>query len=272
MPRRALTCLALALASACLAWADADVARPSKAGPAAFAEGKKLVDEGKDARPAFRRAMHAFQQHGPDLQRTAWAQNSGNAAFLADDLPRAILAFRYGLSQDRHHAVLRENLAYARSQVRYITNGQRGRPEPEHWHVWLPRLRATWYVSVGAISYCLAWLALTCLWFRRSLWLAFMTGAGFALASGTAYGCYWIHRQHQRDVDFPPAIIQLDDVPLRTGNGHNYPRHADLPTLSPGMEARRLVIRGDWWQIQFASGEIGWVPARAALSWEDLRR
>jgi hypothetical protein len=241
-------------------------------GFAAFAEGKKLIADGKDARPAFQLALRSFEKRDVDgLEKTALAQNLGNAAFLAGDLPRAILAYRYGLFCDRHHALLRDHLAYARSQVRYAAGNDHGRPESDRWPAWLPRLAATWYIVTGLISYCLIWVALVGCVLRPTLWRAVAAVAGCAAACGALYGCYLLRVQAINDLDFPPVIVRFDDVPLRTGNGPSYPLHAELPRLARGMEARRLGKRGAWLQIQFAIGEIGWIEERNALSWEDLR-
>jgi len=270
MSRRAVILLLVALGSVGLVGAGADV-RPFQDGWAAFEEGKKLVAEGKDARPAFQRALQAFAERAEQLDGTALAQNLGNAAFLADDLPRALLAFRYGLSFDRHHALLRANLAYARSQVRYPLNSPRGRAEPDPWPVWLPRLGAGWCVGVATIGYCLAWAALTGCVLKRQTRLAVLTAACFALAAAAGYGCYLLRWQAEQDFDFSPVVVRHEDVPLRTGNGLSYPRHPELPTLARGMEARCLHVRGAWLQIQFASGETGWIQDRDALGWKNLR-
>jgi hypothetical protein len=61
------------------------------------------------------------------------------------------------------------------------------------------------------------------------------------------------------------VVIREDKPPFRKGNGRSYPAHADLPVLSRGMEARRIHERGGWLQIQFASGEVGWVEKSAVL-------
>jgi hypothetical protein len=270
MSRRTVICLLFALVGTGFAVAGADIV-PVQDGRAAFDEGKKLVADGQDARPAFQRALQAFAESNDRLSGTALAQDLGNAAFLADDLPRAILAFRYGLSFDRHHALLRTNLAYARSQVRYAPNGQHGRPEPDPWPLWLARLGAGWYVGGATTCYCLAWVALSGFALRPKRELAALTAGCLALAAGAGYGCYLLRLQADRDRDFAPVIICRDDVPLRTGNGPSYPRHEELPTLARGMEARRLGARGSWLQIQFATGEIGWIQDRDALIWNDLR-
>src|SRR5262245_38589862 len=176
------------LAGVFLAAADFAAAQD---GFAAFAEGKKLITDGKDARGAFQEALRSFEKRDVDsLEKTALAQNLGNAAFLAGDLPRAILAFRCGLFFDRHHSLLRENLAYARSQVRYSAGNERGRPAADIWPVWLPRLGATWYIAIGMISYCLAWLALAWCALRPKLSRAAVVTACWAAACSALYGCY----------------------------------------------------------------------------------
>jgi hypothetical protein len=271
MSLRAVITLLAPLASLSLTFVGAGFVA-AQDGFAAFAEGKKLIVDGKDARPAFRQALRSFEQRDVDgLERAALAQNLGNAAFLAGDLPRSILAFRYGLFFDRHHSLLRDNLAYARSQVRYPAGNEHGRAATDIWPSWLPRLEATWYVTTGMIFYCLTWLALVCWVLQPKLWRAVVAAACFAMACAALYGCYLLRVQAINDLDFPPVIVRFDDVPLRTGNGPSYPLHAELPRLARGMEARRLGKRGAWLQIQFATGEIGWIEERNALSWEDLR-
>src|SRR5262245_44775673 len=220
------------LAGVFLAAADFAAAQD---GFAAFAEGKKLITDGKDARAAFQEALRSFEKRDVDgLEKTALAQNLGNAAFLAGDLPRAILAFRYGLFFDRHHSLLRDNLAYARSQVRYAAGTDHGRPETDRWPAWLPRLAATWYILLGMIAYGLAWVALVGCALRPKLWRVAAVAATCALTCGAFYGCYLLRVQASNDLDFLPVIVRLDDVPLRMGNGPSYPLHAELPRLSRG--------------------------------------
>ncbi|HZP02585.1 MAG TPA: hypothetical protein VFD30_20050, partial [Terriglobia bacterium] len=63
----------------------------------------------------------------------------------------------------------------------------------------------------------------------------------------------------------PLVVIVKDKVPFQRGNGPSYSAHPDLPILNQGMEAQCLHQRGDWLQIQFATGEIGWVPRDQVL-------
>ncbi|MCI0681259.1 MAG: hypothetical protein L0Y71_04075 [Gemmataceae bacterium] len=261
---RTLTALFPAVLSALTALAAsparAEEGDPSAhaAGVAAFAEGKRLLAAGKDARAAFQRSFDRFSA-ATDSARLSAAdgQNIGNAAFLAGDLPSAIAAFRAGLILDRHQPVLRANLAYARAQVQYPP-GQHGRPEADPWPAWLPRWQVDTLVRIGGGAYAVAWLASTVWLLRRRNWLAWLALAGFAVAACAGYG-WWLHwRQSQIDRDFPPVVIR-NDTSLWTGNGPSYPRHLELPQLRRGMEARRLTERGGWLLIQFASGETGWI-------------
>src|SRR5947209_15725576 len=62
--------------------------------------------------------------------------NLGNAHFLADQLPEAILAYHQGLCLDPNDTGLRDNRDYARARVHYAF-GDRGRPEEDSWPPWL---------------------------------------------------------------------------------------------------------------------------------------
>ncbi len=260
MSRRALTVLLLAaVVGAARLRADEGRSQAKEAAIAAFAEGKRLLAAGKDARPEFQRAMECFYEgQGEWITAPETGLNLGNAAFLAGELPYAIVAFRVGLMLDPHHPQLRANLAYARTQVTYPP-GLRGRPPADFWPSWLPRWHTGALLGTAVFLYSVAWLAVIGWWFRRKSWLAFVALLGLGLAACLGYG-WWLHfQQWQTDCEFPPVLIHSDQTPLLTGNGPSYPRHSDLPILRLGMEARRLAARGGWLQIQFASGETGWI-------------
>ena len=65
-----------------------------------------------------------------------------------------------------------------------------------------------------------------------------------------------------------PVVVVARPTELRTGNGPDYPPRLDAP-LPRGCEARRLFVRGDWWQVELGGGVVGWVPRAAVLSVED---
>src|SRR5947209_8428757 len=78
--------------------------------------------------------------------------NLGNAYFLADQLPEAILAFQRGLRLDPDDADVRANLDYARARVQY-SFGQRGRPEEDAWPLWLYRPAPLQVLAVAMFCY-----------------------------------------------------------------------------------------------------------------------
>jgi hypothetical protein len=266
MPGRTLSAGLVCIATVSVAYVGDFSALPPQA-VAAFAEGKQLLAAGKDARHAFAQAAQllgdstdlVFDSPGPCL-------NYGNASYLAGDLPNAVAGFRGGLMQDPHHRLLREHLAYARLQIQYPPEG-RGRPEPEFWPDWLPRLHSGTWLSLAVVGYVLGWVAGAAWWCRRRPALALAALGFFAVACVASYGWNLLDRDDQRNRDVPLVVIAEEQVPLRTGNGASYPLHSELPRLRPGMEARLLAARGDWLQIRFASGEVGWVERSAVQAW-----
>jgi hypothetical protein len=198
---------------------------------------------------------------------TAKYYNLGNAQFLAGQLPEALLAYRRGLRLNPNDAGLAENLDYARNRVQYPF-GQRGRPEEDCWPAWLHKPAAFQVLVAALILYGLAWVLAT-RWYmtrRPALWKR----AGLAFVLAAAGGGYWLYLENENNSQdqHPLVVIRQDKLPLRKGNGPSYPVNPDLPFLSRGMEARRLHERGGWLQIQFASGEIGWVEKAAVLGEE----
>jgi hypothetical protein len=61
--------------------------------------------------------------------------------------------------------------------------------------------------------------------------------------------------RESRDTSNPPIVVK-SETELRTGNGIEYPSKLTVPR---GVEAREIARRGDWVQIEFASGRTGWV-------------
>jgi len=255
---RALAALSL------LAVAGADGAALAQEARTHFAEGWRLTDDGRDGRPAFARAAVALQAesaaHGAAPEH--WL-NLGNAAYLADDLPRALAAFQRGLALAPQHPRLREHLGYARGQVNLPKN-RRGAPEPDPWPAWLPRWSpACWFVTLTALHTFGCALAAVG-WVRRARgwWLAALVawcGAGLA-----AYALLIVHQERALDGALPLVVVRADTT-LHTGNGASYPRQSELPLLVAGMEARLRTERGGWVQVQFATGEIGWINAAQVL-------
>jgi tetratricopeptide (TPR) repeat protein len=232
---------------------------------AAFRAGAQFVAKAPDkARKEFARSADLYDQ----LRQAGSAnadlfRNQGNAYLLADDLPHAILAYRRGLRLAPHDLALRQNLSYAREEVRFSPPGTLGRPPIDHRPPWLLRL-PEWMVYLPFLFYLLSWLAAVRWWMvRRSGWLT--AGVGCLLAAlllGAAVG--YEEWAEGRETAEPLVVIARDGVHLSRGNWSAPPPRYETP-LNRGVEARLLFERDHWYQIELAGGEVGWVPAPAVL-------
>jgi hypothetical protein len=232
---------------------------------AAFQEGVGLRGDARKARPAFRKAVGLYEElhrrgvANPDLFRA-----EGNAYLLADDLPRALLAYRRGLRLAPADRGLRARLQYAREQVAYADSTGFGRTPAENRPPWLPHALPHVRLLVAFCLYTLAWVTLV-RWLMsrhsRALWTAGVAFLAAALLTASLAVDGW---ENRRESEHPPVVIAADGVLLRRGNGLAYPPCSQTP-LNRGVEARLLFARGDWLQIELAGGEVGWVPRASAL-------
>jgi tetratricopeptide (TPR) repeat protein len=232
---------------------------------AAFQEGVRLRVHPQEARRFFRQAADGYEElRRRGIHNAALDRNLGNAALLAGDLPRAILAYRRGLrlSPDDHE--LRTSLAHARSEVVYPEPGNLGRPPVDHWPPWLPRATAVRLLALAVVFYALVWLAFTRWLMTQRGWLLAAGGLGLALVAVLAFLLMGEVRQARFEADHPLVVIARDKVVLRKGNGDAYPPRYDTP-LNRGVEARLIFARNDWLQIELSAGEVGWVPRNAVL-------
>jgi hypothetical protein len=256
--------LAVALGALALpALSGAVCAQETRPGYADFQEGRRQTDAAGDGRAAFRRALKAFLNEAEKQPESPERYlNLGNAALLADDLPRSIWAFHKGLALAPQHARLREHLQYARAQVTRPPGG--GESEDDPWPWWLPRWRSAVWLAMLLTGYALACASLT-IWRvqRRGGWLIFaclaLVSAGIA---AFAWHAGWSERQRDRHT---PVVVVVRETGLYTGNGPSYPRHPELPVCAPGLEARRLRERGGWLQVRSPAGDVGWLRGADVL-------
>jgi hypothetical protein len=230
-----------------------------------FRAGLALQDDPEKARSCFLESAEfykALRQHRAD--NAALNRNIGNAYLLGGDLPRAILAYRRGVSHAPSDRRLQECLAFARSQVAYATSDAIGHAPSESRPPWLPRLATSWYITLALSAYSVGWLAAARWWMLRhgqALTVALMS---FTAAAVLIAGLVAEELRDRDLVERPVVVIAEDGVLLRSGNGLRYPPRFETP-LNRGVEARLLFTRGDWLQIELGGGEVGWVPSEYAL-------
>jgi hypothetical protein len=129
----------------------------------------------------------------------------------------------------------------------------------------MPRPSPDFFLESALAIYALAWLAVACWLILRRTWVAIVAVALFliALLPATGWGFLDYQIAHQRQN--PVAVVAVNGVTFRRGNGPAYPPHPHLPLVNRGMEARLLHERGGWLQVQFPSGDIGWLPRAAVI-------
>jgi hypothetical protein len=232
-----------------------------------FREGLKESPHAKDK---LRRAASRYYILAGRFDDAELHLNAGNAYLLADDLPSAIWAYRRGLQRYPLNGELWANLELARDQVAYPGGNMRERPPGDDWPPMVPRPNPGAVLYSALALYLFGWIAVTA-WLmtrRRPLGMTAVCLFTGALLMAGLWG--WLQYHIAEDIREPLVVVVRNGVALRRGNGPLYPRHPDLPQVNRGMEARLLGERGEWFQVRFPGGEVGWLPADAVYTYSNV--
>jgi hypothetical protein len=230
-----------------------------------FLQGVQARQQLETARPHFQQAAEDYEiLRRRGVHNRFLFRDQGNAYLLAGDLPHAILAYRRGLRLQPDDRQLQACLARARERVVQAEGSSLGHPPSDALPPWLPWIPPGWCLLGGLLGYSLLWVALTRWWMvREGPWLTLATGLVLLVVLCGANVLYDYQVRHDA-VQHTLAVIAEDKVFLRQGNGLAYPPRYESP-LNRGVEARVLFVRGNWLQIELASGAVGWIPDGAAL-------
>lgn len=236
----------------------------------AFQQGRDHADNPSRARAFFRQAAtHYADLVNRGFRNADLLRNLGNSHLLADELPQAILSYRRGLRVAPNDWAMRQNLAHARSQVAYPA-GDLGHPPADPLPPWLPRIGSGPGFAVALLAYLAACVAFTRWRMTRNRRLFLVGGALLVIAVSAGGLGAWLSWGEWEEARHPLVVIAEDGVLLRSGNGLSYPPRYATP-LNRGVEARRLLQRGDWLKIELGGGETGWVRAEWVLADEPSR-
>lgn len=230
---------------------------------ALFEQGKNRMEDRSQAAPLFRQAAEKYAElERRGIRHPCLFRNLGDASFLADRLPEAILAYRRGLEFDPGDVSLRERLELARAQVFDADVGRRA-PETDSWPAVLPWPGFPALLATVVLAWTAGCVALAAAHRFRSKRLVGVAAVLIALAAGA--GVVWKQRIDRCDAA-DLVVVREDGIALRRGNGPHFPPHPEGKVLRRGMEACRLHERGGWLFIRLASGEAGWVAEDAVAT------
>jgi hypothetical protein len=231
---------------------------------AEFQQGIELRGRSAEATRHFRSATDCYVELRERGHMVApLCRNAGNAAWLAGDLPLAILSYRQALRLAPRDHEAETNLAFAREQVAYAQNGAFARPAADqrpYAHLVSPLA----FLLLGLAFWSLASWATTRWFMTRDPKHRMLAGLAL-LGAVVALVTLFVDRRHSLDeAAHPLVVIAEDGLLLRKGNGLSYPPRV-ATGLNRGVEARLVYDKGDWLQIELSSGEVGWVARKAVL-------
>ena len=203
----------------------------------ALARAYELRDEPAAARAELRRVL---AESGGDAFRRAQAH------FLLGEFPEGLAACHAGRRASPGSPEFLTLLNWGRSQVEAPAD----LAPPLDW--------ARWAVPLSALSLPLSAAALGLVAWRRRL-APVSLAVWVALAAG-----HWHLGEVARDFgEAPAAVVVRPALPLSGSGGAFAPRRPGA--FPPGVELRRLRVRGGWAQVEWAErGKVvraGWVPA-----------
>jgi hypothetical protein len=219
------------------------------------------ADQPERARQLFRSAAQRFLSltvSGIVSGRLEY--NLGNCYLEADDVGRAILHYRRAERLIQGDERLVNNLEQARSRCLTMIHATQERPFFRNVFFWHYQTSVSARAEAALTLYTLIWVLLIV---RNFVPLRAVTWLAVALAILTGSVATSMAATLWSDHNTPEGVVTTMDVIVHEGPGAEYQRQLGEP-LQPGVEFTVRQRRGDWWRIELANGESGWIEARQA--------
>lgn len=185
--------------------------------------------------------------------------NLANACLHSGQTGRAIANYERAARMMPGDSAVQANLQLARQQLDEsraddTQSGWRGFTE---WH---NSMSPTTRIGIGVFAWLVLWTAAAgCqYWKRRSLKYVAAVSALVCILSVASLSLW-----HSQQPDVDQGVVVAEQVVLRVGNGETFEAKYDQP-VNEGELFEVISNRGDWLQVKFADGRIGWLPSAEA--------
>lgn len=260
-PGLILACLLAGTASVCADGLASPVASFEEA-LAEFDSAQELLSSNPDqARKLFRSAATKLSSIAAGGTENGYLEyNLGNCYLQAGDIGRAVLHFKRAKRLIPNDDLLSSNLSVARS--RCVTQIRRtARSEVLETLFFLHHLLALRHrIWLGLGAYIAIWLLLLLRNLTRKRWTVVGATACSVIAISFSVS---VAASFLGDRNEPEGVVLGRDVTVYKGPGASYQRLFEQP-LQPGVEFTLRERRGDWWRVELADGNAGWIPVRIA--------
>jgi len=225
-----------------------------------FHKANAAFDQAQDT-AAYLAAAHQYEALLDEVENGLLYYNLGNAYLRADDVGRAILAYK----RARQLIPASGELAHNLSKARQLRQDQFDQTSDSAGI--LSRL-AFWHTAFSLrAKFCWAWGAFVAGWLLLGLRLwrpgsilntviicAFLVAA--CMGGSLAMDLY-------ADAHHPAGVVLAQSLSVRAGNGMQYEKAFKEP-VHAGTEFTRLEDRGEWWRIRISGKIEGWIKAEGA--------
>jgi len=212
----------------------------------AFDAGNKLFEEGK-----YSEAAAAYEKLLAEGHRSAAVfYNLGTACYKANQMGRAVIAFRQAEQLTPRDANLRANLQFVRKKV----NGEDKSPVPL-WQSWLALFTLNEGTVLATVAFWVWFLLLAAREWKPALG---KTLRGYALMAGllTAFFAFCLAASAYVRLGYVSAVVVVKEVVVRFGPIEESQTSYYLPD---GAEVAVLDSKDNWLQVRDPSRRVGWL-------------